>query len=79
MTHSWGQCGTPLRVYRYSVHIWQRSNTAISISPHGNDVQGGTIPGRIHEVCSFNFQEHSCTHVWRKCRVGPAGDKGDSF
>ena len=33
---------------------------AVSISPHGNDVQGDTIPGRIHEVCSFNFQEHSC-------------------
>ena len=28
---------------------------AISISPHGNDVQGGTILGRMHEVLFFQF------------------------
>lgn len=58
MTQDGGQCGTPPGCL-WRVHIQQRSNMAISISPHGNDVQGGMIPGRIHEVCSLNFQEHS--------------------
>jgi hypothetical protein len=44
-----------------SSHIWQQSNMAISISPHGNDVQGSTIPRRMHEVFVLvNFQERSC-------------------
>ena len=51
---------------------------AISISPHGNDMQGGTIPRKMHEVLFFSIFKNA--HVWRKCRVGRvAGDKEDSL